>query len=103
MSIEHENFDNILQHKDEKDLEQYGVWVKKPTEKKAKKKEDENDSSAFFIDDLDFADVPDIDTIPKSVDDNLNAKIDEALESVDAVPAASENSAEELIDRKSTV
>lgn len=97
MSIEHENFDNILQHKDEKDLEQYGVWVKKPAEEEAKKKEDENDSSAFFIDDLDFADVPDIDTIPKSVDDNLNAKIDEALESVDAVPAASENSAEELM------
>lgn len=38
MSIEHENFDNILQHKDEKDLEQYGVWVKKPAEEEAKKK-----------------------------------------------------------------
>lgn len=97
MSIEHENFDNILQHKDEKDLEQYGVWVKKPAEEKAKKKEEENDSSAFFIDDLDFADVPDIDTIPKSVDDNLNAKIDEALESADSAPAASENSAEDLM------
>ena len=94
MSIEHENFDNILQNKDEKDLEQYGVWVKKPSEEEAKKKEDGNDSSAFFIDDLDFADVPDIDTIPKAVNDNLNAKIDEALES--AATAAPENSAEEL-------
>ena len=97
MSIEHENFDNILQHKDEKDLEQYGVWVKKPAEEEAQQKEQEIDSSAFFIDDLDFADVPDIDTIPKSVDDNLNAKIDEALESADAAPAASETSAEELM------
>ena len=97
MSIEHENFDNILQHKDEKDLEQYGVWVKKPAEEKAQEKEQEIDSSAFFIDDLDFADVPDIDTIPKSVDDNLNAKIDEALESADSAPAASETSAEELM------
>ena len=94
MSIEHENFDNILQNKDEKDLEQYGVWVKKPSEEEAKKKEDGNDSSAFFIDDLDFADVPDIDTIPKAVNDNLNAKIDRALES--AATAAPENSAEEL-------
>ena len=65
MSIEHENFDNILQHKDEKDLEQYGVWVKKPAEEKAQEKEQEIDSSAFFIDDLDFADVPDIDTIAR--------------------------------------
>ena len=44
MSIEHENFDNILQHKDEKDLEQYGVWVKKPAEEEAQQKEQEIDS-----------------------------------------------------------
>lgn len=101
MSIEHENFDNILQNKDEKDLEQYGVWVKKPAEEEAQDKEQEIDSSAFFIDDLDFADVPDIDTIPKSVDDNLNAKIDEALKSVDT--PASENSAEELMPLEEAV
>ncbi|MGI5174005.1 hypothetical protein H0R92_10470 [Treponema sp. OMZ 840] len=96
MSIEHENFDNILQHKDENDLEQYGVWVKKTPEEAlaAEVHEDETDSSAFFIDDLDFAEVPDIDS--DSFDNNLNDKIDEALESVeDEQPAAVQSTTQE--------
>lgn len=75
MSIEQENFDNI--QKNETELDQYGVWVKKTPEKMDEAGED------FFLDDLDFANESAVspETVNEELSDaTLDAILDEPLE-----------------------
>ena len=75
MSIEQENFDNT--QKNETELDQYGVWVKKTPEKMDEAGED------FFLDDLDFANESAVspETVNEELSDaTLDAILDEPLE-----------------------
>lgn len=95
MSIEQENFDNT--QKNETELDQYGVWVKKTPEKT------DDDGDDFFLDDLDFANESAVspETVSEELSDaTLDAILDEPLETSDgeAVEDSALNSNAEIED-----
>jgi len=100
MSIEQENLNNVAQSKDEGDLEQYGVWVKKNPEKKEAEPTMQSDAqpsdSELFTDDGIFEDLIDNADERTSMGDGESETIDIDID--EYMPAESSSETDEIID-----